>query len=147
MFGQHSPIPWSWQTGYEPDFTNQKHTTHKCRFKTSGSKKKNQEMHRAHSGTGGSCVESTACACGNGFKGGGQHLLSAWHRDKLKHLCPAGTAWAFTRVVLHHNLNTVQPLSPDPLPFWKFYEAGPVFQYALCWVTQGSRSSRALCLF
>lgn len=40
MFGQHSPIPRSWQPGYEPDFTNQKYTTHKCRFKTSGSKKK-----------------------------------------------------------------------------------------------------------
>lgn len=70
-------------------------------METSGSKK-NQEMHRSHAGIGGSCVKSTACACGNSFKGGVQHLLSAWHSDKSKHLWPAGAVEAFARTVLHH---------------------------------------------
>lgn len=72
----------SWQAGYEAGFINQKHTAHKFRLGTSGSK--DQDLYRTHSDTRDSSVKSPECACENSFKRGVQHLLSAWHKDMVK---------------------------------------------------------------
>lgn len=113
---------WLWTS-----FINQKHTTHEFRLETSGSK--DQELYRTHSDTGDGSVKSTERFCGSSFKGGVQHLRSAWHRDLLRHLCPVGqhghSPGQFFRTIWTATV-------PGPLTFGKFYEAGPASQSVLC---------------